>query len=155
MPEHFTRRLLVPILLLAFLSACEGEVEWLDYPPPELQGLWIEVSDDVTIGLDIPDTISIRRNMLWTHQYLGDDAPFNRSCRIRRVARQNVGFRRQTSRFVVFCGPPNPDHFADLRFQFDVEGPGLFATVSEIVATGVNNDYAEFYLGRFTVHRMR
>ena len=39
---------------------------------------------------------------------------------------------------LVFCGPPNPDHIADLRFQFDVERSGWFAAtpVATISLTG-------------------
>lgn len=140
---HFRVRV-VPVIIACLCAACGSDVDWIDAPPEELHGLWIEQSEDIDAGIEFADTLRLSSDTLILSDPTTDGHLNRRVCTpIRRVSRTDDGY-------VVFCGRPNDDFIAETRFEIDPNEAFDEAVVGEIVATGVNQNDGYFSLGRFT-----
>jgi hypothetical protein len=126
------------------LSACE-RVEWGDAMPKQLVGNWTQVSDDISAGRAKPSFFVVGPRGV-VHRWFDEDANRYESREYPFIKVSKSG-----SSFIVFCGKPDSSTIADHRYQFAIEKDANFAPITEIVATGLNDNDGSFYQGRFVV----
>lgn len=139
------------IVATILVSGCESETVWMDRPPKEFQGKFIQVSDEVILGYEKPIIIEI------------GETEFGRSTQQSRVNINSpeISFderlfdvypilkvSKTEKSIVIFCGEPNENHIAEYRFELQW-GTDNFLYVSEIVPTGVDDEIHFFSLGKF------
>lgn len=134
--------LLAPLLVLA---AC-GSTNWRDTAPDVLRGTWLQVSDDVSAGLDRADTLVIEAAQVYLASYRLDADPWRLQCPVRHVS-------ESAGSYVIFCGAADAKHVAEHRFELDPESSGHFLLVGELIATGINDDDGYESIGRFVYAR--
>lgn len=135
------------LFLLVMGTACDSQVGWYNSPPVALHGVWIERSDAVLSGIELPDTIHVKPNALILSRYETDGSPWRSVCSpIRRVSQRG-------HKYVVFCGETSEEHIAETRIEMKLNETLDQAVVDEVVATGINHDHAFFSMGRFEKER--
>ena len=136
------RQGLAALLFVCALFQCSS-TEWRGSPPRDLIGTWIAVSDEITLGQTLADTIRVSATAISVTKFrFGQREPWLRSGPIQRVSITG-------GKAVVFWGAPDSRTIAEFRYQFDLERSGHFARIGELLATGVNQDDSFLPIGRF------
>lgn len=131
-------KLLTIIISLTVLLSCQS-TEWQDFPPKEFQGKFTQVSDGIIQGYENPVIIEISENIF---QYNSLEDEVKRTYPILKVSKKGHSI-------VIFCGDKNENHIANFRYEM-FWGKDNYLHISEIVATGYNNEDGEFEVGKFT-----
>ena len=130
--------------LCSIVLGCSSKVSWTDTVPSTICRKWTETSDDIVAGDTKPDIIQITSNTVATAYWIDDENEYRRS--LLPVIRCG---NWDGSRFVIFCGQPDPDHISKTRLEVLPEQDGRFIRVYEIIPTGRNDEDKGFLLGRF------
>jgi hypothetical protein len=124
------------LVLLCFTAAC---TENLSVPPNEVQGLWIETSDDIILGFEYPDRIRVTERMI-AHTMKHSPSDVTRS-------RWEIdGVQRKGSQ--IFIHSTSVSTGVQKTYKFAIEKSGWFANISAIIPNGYGGE-GEFTIGRF------
>ena len=134
----------IAMLALVLLCSC-SEIVWRDNAPKEVSGRWQQVSDEIISGRTKPDSFFITSEKLVYKSWSEDEGIYTE---------KNLPIKRASisgGEVIVFCGLPDSNHISSRSYKVRLEKDNSFCNISELVATGVNDDDSELYVGRFVL----
>ena len=131
--------LLIPILNL--FGVIGPKENWMDEPPADLLGRWVETSDEVTAGRKMPDAITVEKAKV-TMLFYPPDTGLPQT-----VVLPMVKVEGQGDRIRVFCGESGKGKgfVASKMLLFQPEENGDFPRITSYNPSGGGGDF----LGRY------
>jgi hypothetical protein len=138
------------LLLFSFSNLSCWANEWLEEVPEVYQGNWVETSDNITAGIERPDSFVIRGKTI--SRTAVEEGGFGDNVQrftlpIQKVCRVDPWLGREY--IIIFYGAPNKDQIADHKLKVVLEPRAHFCLISSVFSPYGPDSMEEVFEGRF------